>query len=93
MEKSEVSIHELKVYLVLRGDESKWLTNSEIAQQIEGAISARTVRAHTAKLVKAGLVDQAEVFPGHRFRWASKAGKRNGGYLQRLEKAREVFGL
>jgi DNA-binding transcriptional ArsR family regulator len=93
MEKSEVSIHELKVYLALRKDENQWLTNAEIARLIEGSISQRTVRAHTAKLVRAGLVDQAEVFPGHRFRWATRTGKQSGGYLQRLEKAREVFGL
>lgn len=92
MEQNEISIHELRVYLILRNNKTKWLSNTEIAAQIDG-IAKRTVRAHTSKLVKAGLVDQAEVFPGHRFRWAVKADKRNGGYLQRLEKAREVFGL
>lgn len=88
----EVSIHELKIYLALKGDSSRWLTNAQIAEKI-GGIAERTVRAHTSRLVSAGLVERAEVFPGHRFRLSQKADKRGDGYLQRLEKAREVFGL
>lgn len=45
------------------------------------------------KLVDLGLLDQAEVFPAHRYRLSSKADKRNKSYLQRLERAAEVFGI
>ena len=92
MEKNEVSIHEVRVYVTLTSSKNKWLSNSEIAAMTSG-VALRTVRAYTLKFVKAGLLDQAEVFPSHRFRWAEKAGKRNIGYLQRLDHAREVFGI
>jgi hypothetical protein len=43
--------------------------------------------------VDANIVDQAEVFPAHRYRLSKKARKRNINYIQRLERAAEVFGL
>ncbi len=89
MERNEVSIHEVKVAAALRTAVDKWLTNKEIAEHT--GIPYRTVAAHTLKLVKLGLVDQAEVFPAHRFRWSDKAGKRNVSYNLRLETAAEIF--
>lgn len=91
MEKNEVSIHEAKLFLVLRGGGTGWITSRDAAKA--SGISERTARAHLLKLAKMGLVDQAEVFPAHRYRLAAKADKRNGGYVRRLESACEVFGL
>lgn len=90
MEKSEISIHEIKVCDALKKS-GNWMTNKEIAKQAE--ISDRTVRAHTLKLVKLGLLDQAEVFPAHRYRWSEKAEKRNAGYWVRLKMAANVFNM
>jgi DNA-binding transcriptional ArsR family regulator len=92
MERNEISIHELKVYAALRQRPGSWLTNGEITALVSG-VSPRTVRAHTLRLVKANVIDQAEVFPGHRYRWSDKGGKRNPNYTQRLESAAEVFGM
>ena len=65
------------------------MTNKEIAEKAHVAV--RTARAHTFKLVKLGLVDMAEVFPAHRFRWSQKSEKRNAAYSLRLQNATEVF--
>ncbi len=89
MEKNEVSIQEVKVYLTLKA--SGWLTNKELAEKIK--ISDRTIRQKTKKFVDLGICDMAEVFPGYRYRLSEKADRRNTAYLRRLEFAREVFGL
>jgi Fic family protein len=91
MEKNEVSLHEAKLFLVLRNLKAGWITSREAAKA--SGIAARTARAHLLKLAQIGIVEQAEVFPAHRYQLASKADKRNGGYLRRLEAACEVFGL
>lgn len=90
MERNEISAHELRVYLVVAGA-AGWMTNAEIAAAAK--VAPRTARLHTLRLVKLGVFDQAEVFPAHRFRISAKAAKRNIGYVQRLEKAREAFGV
>ena len=90
MEKGEVSLHQLKVYLFAR-DKGSWVTAREIA---EGAgVADRTARHHALTLVKLGVFDQAEVFPAHRYRYSEKANKRNKAYMLRLEGAREAFGV
>lgn len=91
-ERNEISIHEVKVYLALRSRRDQWMSNGEIAHLLDG-VAPRTVRAHTSKLVQAGIIDQAEVFPAHRYRWSDKAERRNTGYALRLQRAAEVFGL
>ena len=90
METGEVSLHRLKVYRFVR-DSSGWLTNHDIAAG--AGVSARTARLHTKGLVDLGVFDQAEVFPGHRFRLSAQAEKRNKAYMLRLNEAEEVFGL
>lgn len=91
MERNEISIHEVKVYLALKNGQ-RWMSNQDIAKELS-SIAARTVRAHTLKLVNLGILDQAEVFPGHRYRWSEKGVKRNISYVKRLEGAAEVFGV
>lgn len=90
MERNEISEHEVKLYRVLE-KANAWMTSSALAKA--SGIAERTARAHASKLVQAGLVDVAEVFPAHRYRLAAKAGKRNAGYLLRLSRACEVFGI
>lgn len=90
MERNEVSIHEVRVYVALKAA-GGWMTNAEIAEAAE--VAPRTARAHSLKLVRLGVLDLAEVFPAHRYRLAEHARKRNAAYTQRLEAAREVFGL
>lgn len=89
-ERNEVSTHEVMVYQALRGHPTRWMTNKEIAAGLSG-IAGRTVRAHTQKLVEAGLVDQAELFPAHRYRWSEFADKRNPAYTRRLQRAAEIL--
>ena len=90
MERSEVSLQEVKMYLALKANASAWFTSKELAKKTAG--NERTARAHLLKLVRLGIVDQAEVFPAHRYRISDKASKRNVAYVQRLETACEVFG-
>ena len=90
-ERNEVSLHEIKVFIALRKQPDEWLTNKEISES--SGVAPRTTRVHTLRLVKLGMLEQAEVFPAHRYRWSSKASKRNAAYAQRLEVAAEVFGL
>lgn len=90
MERSEVSAHEVRVWAVLCACKV-WLTNDEIAQAAQ--VAPRTARHHTKRLKDLGLVDVADVFPGHRYRASEFAGKRNAAYVQRLAQAAEVLGL
>jgi hypothetical protein len=89
METNEVSLHQFKVYDVVRRN-GKWVTAKEITDSLDD-VAYRTVRAHTRKLVQLGILDVAEVFPAHRYRMSEFAERRNKAYLQRLERAREVF--
>lgn len=89
MERNEISQHEVRIFSLLSSQPDKWFTNSQIAELI--SMPTRTVRFHTLRFVKLGILDQAEVFPAHRYRWAEKADKRNVSYVQRLKQAEKVF--
>jgi hypothetical protein len=90
METNEISEHLYRIYAFVR-DAEKWVTAKDIAKGAQ--VGDRTARAHALKLVKSGVFDQAEIFPGHRYRISEKADKRNRGFVQRLEKVGEVLGL
>ncbi len=92
MEHNEVSAHEVKIFLALGAAHPEWLTNKDIASRLQD-VAPRTVRAHTLKLVQLGIVDQAEIFPGHRYRLSDKAEKRNRAYTNRLLQAADILGL
>lgn len=92
METSEVSIHEVKVFRALQANKDKWLSNEDLADIIDG-VAPRTVRSKTSKFVKLQLVEEAAVFPSHRFKWSDRADSRNQGYVLRLESAAGVLGL
>ena len=88
METAEISSHLLRVFTTLR-DEQGWITAQALSAKAE--VARRTARAHLARLVKLGLADVAEVYPGHRYRLSPMAEKRNKGMLERLKAAEEVF--
>ena len=90
MERNEVSVHEAKIYCAFLTDPN-WKTSREIAKA--ASVAERTARQHCLRLVHLGIVDQAEVFPAHRYRISEKAKKRNISYVQRLEQACAVFNL
>lgn len=90
-ERNEISLHEVKVFSALKQRPNEWLTNKGISD-VSG-VKERTVRLHTLRLVKLGMLEQAEVFPAHRFKWSTNASKRNMAYSQRIEKAVEIFGM
>lgn len=91
-ERNEISRHEIEVFRVLLLNAQSWKTNRELAAECQ-AVAPRTVRAMTFKFVHLGILDQAEVFPGHKYRLADKAAKRNRGYVDRLRRVAEVFGV
>lgn len=91
MERSEVSQHEVLVIKELCNQYGSWITAKELADKT--GIAPRTARAHVNKLVKLGLVEMAEVFPGHRYQLSEFASKRNRGYFDRIKRAAEVLGI
>lgn len=92
MERSEISVHEVKVYLALKAQPEKWLSNAEVSTAVKD-VSPRTIRAHTLRLVNLGILDQAEIFPAHKYRLSAKAAKRNSAYVLRLTQTAEIMGL
>lgn len=90
MERNEVSAHEIAVFKALLSAEG-WLTSSDIARLAD--VAPRTARAHALKLVRLGVADQAEVFPGHRYRISGFAPKRNRSYVDRLACAADALGV
>lgn len=88
MEKSEISEHEIRVFKALNGAE--WLTSAQVADVAK--VAPRTARHHCKRLHDLGIVDTAEVFPGHRYRVSEHARKRNPSYMLRLDRAIEVVG-
>lgn len=88
MEQAEISIHQVKVYHYLVTHEG-WITNRDLAKHT--GVSLRNVSLHTQRFVALGICDQAEVYPGHRYRLSTKADKRNAAYLLRLKQAEDIF--
>lgn len=91
MERNEISLHEVKLFLAIKGRDGKWATSRDLAA--EAGVAERTARAHLLKLVNLNVLDVAEVFPAHRYRLAGKAEKRNTSYFVRLRNAIEVFNI
>jgi DNA-binding transcriptional ArsR family regulator len=90
MEQNEISEHQARIFRFLQ-QHTQWQTSQQVA--IGAQVAMRTARHHLLQLTQLGLLDQAEVFPGHRYRLSSKADKRNGAYMRRLETACEIFGM
>lgn len=92
MDKVEISIHEARIYLAVKSNKSKWLTNIEIGKLVPD-ISGSTIRHTTYCLFKKSLIERQEVFPSFRYRWSDRREQRDHSYELRLESACEAFGL
>ena len=88
-ETSEISEHLVRIIDFVKT--SEWCSNSEIANGAN--VAYRTARLHTFNMVKLGLFDQADVFPGHRYRYSEQADKRNRALVTRIDQAREVLAI
>jgi DNA-binding IclR family transcriptional regulator len=86
-----ISPHEVRLLLVFRQRADEWLTNNVLAQ--EARVSPRTARAHTDRLVRLGVLEEQQLYPGPVFRLADQPGEEAREYLDRVEKAREIFRL
>lgn len=91
MRDGRISPHEVRLVLALRREPDRWHTNGELADAAE--IGERTARGHTARLAEIGVVDVERVFPGNRYRLVKRPAGEAKEYLERVDKAREVFGL
>lgn len=91
MGREEVSIHEVAIYKVFCGAGKAWLTSAELA--VRAKVAPRTARGHALKLVRLGVVDQAQVFPGYRYRLIEPETERNHDYVDRLHHAASVLGI
>jgi hypothetical protein len=87
-ERNEISGQEVAFYRAALAA-TDWSTAKTLADV--AGIAHRSGRAYALKFVKLGLLDLAEVWPAHRYRWSKLAAKRNRAYVQRLEQAAEVF--
>lgn len=91
MEKPEISRHEVAVYHTFLRAPTEWLTSAELATRAE--VAPRTARLHAMRLAQLGLIDEAAVHPGHRYRLATDGHQRNPGYLNRLTTAASALGI
>lgn len=89
-----ISSHEVAVYRALAyralTSARSWLSSAELAAR--AGVVPRTARHHALRLVRLGIVEQAAVFPGHRYRLAEE-GVGDTAYLARLLHAAEVLGV
>ncbi len=88
MESKEISHHQVRLFNYL-SNQTDWCTAAAASEGSQ--IASRTARMHLLKFVKAGIVDQMTLFPGHRYRLSPLAEKRNKTLIQRLKAAVEVF--
>lgn len=89
MERNEISSHEVRFYSALIANKEKWRTARELCKQ--AGIAYRTASAFAKKFSELGIIETAEVFPGHRYRLAPKAEKTNAAYTTRLRRAAEAL--
>jgi hypothetical protein len=85
-----ISVHEVRLLLAFQAKADSWLTNAEVAEA--AGISPRTALMHGSQLVKLSLLDVQRLFLDRRFRLGRQPGDEGQAYLDRWEKAREVYG-
>lgn len=90
VERNEISEHQVKVFRVV-SESDHWLSAKEVSCM--SGVAPRTARMHCLSLVVLGIFDQAEVFPGHRYRISKFASQRNKTYVHRIKVAAEVLGI
>jgi len=86
---SEISVHEARLFSVLSANEERWMTTRELATEADVAV--RTVRVHLKRLARLGIVEEAKVFPG--FRYRMKKDRWSVEHHRSLLEACAVFGL
>lgn len=93
MGRSEVSRHEVEVYRVLVESRDSWLSSREVAEKAQ--VSARTARSHALKLVRLGILEQVDAFPGYRYRLTdqSRLSQDAEGHRSRLRLTAEALGV
>ena len=91
MSGDRISPHEVRLVLALRQEPKRWQTNGELAAA--AGVSDRTARLHTFRLTEIGVLEVERVFPGNRYRLVRRPAGQARGYLERVQKAREVFGV
>ena len=91
IETNEISIQQARAFRFLQQAKGKWITARELAKGAD--VAERSARMYAKRFVDLGIADQAELFPGHRYRLSTVATKRNVGYMKRIEAACEVFGI
>ena len=84
---STVSIHELKVFQLFRDNPGDWMSSQQVAKRAR--IAPRTARLHCSGLAQVGILDEAKVFPGFRYRLCPTAGDRP--YYSNLDAAEEAL--
>lgn len=89
-EKGEISSHEVKIVEFIKA-KAGWVGHKDIVTGT--GVKYRTVAHHCLRLVHMGLLDLAEVFPCHRYRYSAMAEKRNKAYVLRLATAKEAMAL
>jgi DNA-binding IclR family transcriptional regulator len=90
MEPTEISLHLLKVFDAAKAH-GGWISSKELAER--AGVAGRTARKHARDLAAAGLFDVAAVFPENRYRLVPTPEQRNRALVERLERARSVFGI
>jgi DNA-binding transcriptional ArsR family regulator len=92
MEKREISQYLVAIYFVFKNRPDQWMSNADVAAVTHG-IRPRTVRAHTHRLAKLGVLDESRVFPGNYYRLAVKRNEDAEEHCRRLERAAQAFGM
>lgn len=85
MPRELASRHEVAVYKALLDAGPEWLSSNQIAER--ASVSARTARAHALRLAQLGIIEQTEVFPGHRYRMRPDVDQSHRDYATRLRQA------
>lgn len=90
MASNKISIHRVRVFQFL-ATAGGWQTNRDI---VNGAsVAPRTAASLTKNLVELGILEQAAVFPAHRYRVSEHTTHRAKAYMDRLVEAAKIFGL
>lgn len=86
----EITEHLARVAIDLRkrGD---WATAIEVAAT--SGVAGRTTRHHLTRLVKVGVVELVEAFPGHRYRWSTAPSEKCEAFVVKLDAVIGALGL
>lgn len=66
----EISAHEVRIVAALKAS-GEWMSSRDVAR--EAKVAPRTARHHLRRLADIGILEEAEVFPGHRYRFSAKS--------------------